>query len=480
MLMTLLTLAIVAGMCSPSGAYAPDTVIVKWRHDHAQVLSGQVQHRFRSGAEKWHIEGDVMETVEALMRRGDVEYAEPDYTVTADIRPNDPYIIGFLQNGDTTSHQQNLRDDQGIDADISAEQAWDVETGDPNVVIWMVDTGVDYRHPDLAPKMWTNPGEIPGDGIDNEGNGFVDDIHGYDFDNDDGDPLDDNNHGTHTAGIAAAATNNGIAVAGVCWGCQIGVCKFLSCGGSGTTSDAIKCIDYVTLMGGKISNHSWGGSGFSQALLDSIRAYEANGGIFIASAGNNARNTDTLPVYPADYDVPAIISVAATDPNDALATFSNWGPISVDLAAPGVGVNSTWRLKDCRKQGILDTNCIGSLSGTSMAAPHVAGVAGLLLSHNPTMTAAEIKAAILAGVDLTTALAGKSVTGGRLNAFKALGGPPPQPTEFCGNALCVDPEDCMSCEGDCPRTRGKRQIRQCCGNERLEPGETGTLCDGNP
>lgn len=475
--MLLLSLAVVVGMCGSTETYAPNTVLVKCKDTPRIMERGNLQHRFHSGWEKWRVEDDVMETVHNLRQRGCE--AEPDYLVTADIRPNDPYITGFLQNGDTTSHMQNLRDDQPPDADISAEQAWDIETGDPSVVIVDIDTGLDYRHPDLSGKLWTNPGEIPGDGLDNDGNGYIDDIHGYDFDNDDGDPFDDNGHGTHTAGTVGAATNNGIAVAGVCWGCSIMPLKFLDCGGRGLTSDAIRAIDYATMMHAQIANNSWGGGGFSQALFDSIAGFTSGGGLFIASAGNNARNTDLSPAYPADYDIPTIISVAATDPNDGLASFSNWGLLTVDLAAPGVLVNSTWRLKDCRKQGILDRDCIGSLSGTSMSAPHVSGVAGLLLSHDPTMTAAEIKAAILASVDPVAALAGKSVTGGRLNAFKALGGPPPQPTEICGNGVCAPPENCINCPArsgkDCPGNR-----KQCCGNGVVERGENGDKCDGNP
>ena len=338
-----------------------------------------------------------------------VLYVEPDFVINPAATPNDPSfnrLWGLHNTGQTG----------GVDdADIDALEAWDITTGSRDVVIAVIDTGVDYTHPDLAANAWQNPGEIPGNGIDDDGNGFVDDIYGYDFVNNDGDPMDDNGHGTHVSGTIGGVGDDGVGVAGVNWQVSIMGLKFLSGGGSGSTSDAVRAVNYATMMrrdhGINIvaTNNSWGGGGFSTALSDAIEAGGDAGILFIAAAGNEGNNNDVFPGYPASMTSEAIISVAATDSSNGLAGFSNYGATSVDIGAPGVGIYST-----------VPGNSYASYSGTSMATPHVAGVVGLLAAANPNLTPAEIREAILSTAAPISSLDGKVATGGLLNAAAAL------------------------------------------------------------
>ncbi len=337
-----------------------------------------------------------------LRASGAVAYAEPNYIVTAAAIPNDPRfpeLYGLDNTGQTGGTP---------DADIDAPEAWDVQTGS-DVVVAVIDTGLDYNHEDIVGNVWTNPGEIPNNGIDDDNNGYVDDVMGWDFVNGDNDPFDDNDHGTHVSGTIAAVGNNAVGVAGVNWSARIMPLKFLSARGSGTTADAISALEYAVMMGARISNNSWGGGAFSQALYDAILAAQNAGHLFVAAAGNDGVDTDVTPSYPASYDLDNIVSVAATDDNDALATFSNFGAVTVDLGAPGVSILST-----------TPANTYSSFSGTSMATPHVAGTAALLLAEDPGLDLVSLKAAIMEGVDPVPALAGITVTGGRLNAAGAL------------------------------------------------------------
>ena len=297
-------------------------------------------------------------------------------------------------------------------ADISATGAWDVFTGSSDVVIGVIDTGIDYLHPDLAANIWVNEGEIPDNGLDDDGNGYVDDVHGWDSGNDDGDPMDDHGHGTHVAGTIGAIGNNGTGVVGVSWNVRIAALKFLSSGGNGSTSDAIVCVEYATSMGFRVTNNSWGGTSYSQALRDAIESAGDAGGLFVASAGNSSVNVDLHPHYPAAYSLPNIISVASTTDDDVLSSFSNWGPVSVDLAAPGSEVYST-----------LPNEEYGYKNGTSMAAPHVSGTLALLFDQQPGVTATAAKGLILGSTDPLPSLEGLILTGGRLNAFNAIAEP---------------------------------------------------------
>jgi subtilisin family serine protease len=341
----------------------------------------------------------VRQAIDMLRQDANVAFAEPDYIQKAIAIPNDP-SFGQLYGMHNTGQNGGA-----VDADIDAPEAWDRHTGNRSILIGVIDTGIDYMHPDLAANIWTNPGEIAGNGIDDDHNGFVDDVHGWDFAYDDNNPTDGHYHGTHVSGTIAAIGNNGVGVAGVMWTASLVALKFLDDGGSGTTSDAIDAVNYANAMGIRITSNSWGGGGFSQALMDAIGA----GGLFVAAAGNNGTDNDASPQYPASYTLSNIISVAATDNLDGMASFSCFGHTSVDLGAPGVNTYS-----------LAPGGGYQSLSGTSMATPHVSGVAGLVWTANPGMSAAQVKAAILASTDPIPALNGRTVTGGRLNARKAL------------------------------------------------------------
>jgi subtilisin family serine protease len=295
---------------------------------------------------------------------------------------------------------------------VDAKEAWNTTTGVPGTVVAVIDEGVDINHPDLKNNIWVNTDEVPGNGVDDDRNGYVDDVNGWDFSHDDAsvyDAADGDDHGTHVAGTIAGQGNNGLGVTGVNWQASIMVLKFMGSNG-GYTSDAVEALNYAVANGAKISSNSWGGGGSSSSLQTAISRADTAGHLFVAAAGNNGTNNDTTPHYPSNYNNANIISVAATDDRDALASFSNFGATSVDLSAPGVNILST-----------LPGNRYGSYSGTSMATPHVAGVAALIKSNWPTLDDAQIKGKILQSVDKKANLQGTSVTGGRLNAAGALG-----------------------------------------------------------
>jgi subtilisin family serine protease len=325
--------------------------------------------------------------------------------------PNDPRFT----SGDLWGLHNTGQAGGTADADIDAPEAWDISTGSSAVVVAVIDTGTQIDHPDLKDNIWTNPGETPGDGIDNDANGFIDDVNGWDFFNDDASVYDgpDDDHGTHCAGTIAGRGNNGTGVVGVSWNTKIMPLKFLGPTG-GSTSDSIAAVNYATMMKSRgvnipITNNSWGGGAASAALKTAIEAGGNAGILFVASAGNSGSNNDAVPRYPSSYDSAAIVAVAATDRRDGLAGFSCYGANNVDLGAPGVDIVST-----------VPTDTYASKSGTSMAAPHVSGVAALAVSVDPTLTVSQLKQALLASVDKIPSLTGKTVTGGRLNARKTL------------------------------------------------------------
>jgi len=301
-------------------------------------------------------------------------------------------------------------------ADIRATQAWNVTTGSRSVVVGIVDSGIDVSHPDLAANIWTNPGEIPGNGIDDDHNGYVDDVHGWNF-VDNTNLVDDGfGHGTHVAGIVGAVGGNGIGVAGVAWQVSLMPLKFEDSRGIGSTSSVLAALNYATMMrrdhGIDIvaTNNSWQSvAGFSQLAHDAIQAESDAGIVFVAAAGNNGTDNDVTPRYPAGYRLPNVITVAATDGGDQLAGLSNYGATTVDLGAPGIMIQSTF-----------PGATYGMLSGTSMAAPQVTGVVALLAAAKPGITVAEARAAILGSTTPVASLAGKTVTGGRLDAAAAL------------------------------------------------------------
>ncbi|MEM1223159.1 MAG: S8 family serine peptidase [Verrucomicrobiota bacterium] len=333
--------------------------------------------------------------------------AEPDIIIhlSANI-PNDPSFPSLWG-------QNNTGQEGGVaDADIDAPEAWDITTGSNNVVVAVIDSGIDYNHIDLADNMWINPGEIPNNGIDDDGNGFVDDIYGWDFNNDDSDPFDDSEvgHGTHCAGTIGAIGNNAEGVSGVSWDVSLMALKLFDAEGFGSLSIAADCIDYSILMGADLSSNSWGATTDLAVLRRPLRRARDNGVLVVAAAGNDADNTDlTGAEYPAAYDFNNIISVAATNRTDGLALFSNFGATTVDLGAPGTEILST-----------LPGNNYGLLDGTSMATPHVSGVCALILSRDPDLAYQEVIERVLETVDPLPSLNGVTVTGGRLNAYDAV------------------------------------------------------------
>jgi hypothetical protein len=338
-----------------------------------------------------------------------IEYAELDWIVSINTTPNDPQYNNLWGMNNTG---QTVNGDPGVaGADINAPQAWDTFTGDPNFVIAVIDTGIDRNHPDLAANTWINPGEIAGDGLDNDGNGRIDDVYGWDFYANDNNPMDENDHGTHCSGTIGGVGNNGVGVAGVNWRCKLAALRFLGPNGSGATSGAVSAVNYCIGKNIKVSNNSWGGGGFSQTMLNAINNSANIGHVFVAAAGNSNVNIDASPSYPASYNSANLIAVAATDNNDNRASFSNYGASSVDVGAPGVNI-----LSSVRGTGYAYFN------GTSMATPHVSGLAALLYGRNPTWTAAQIKTQIMSTARPVAALSGRCVTGGVINAQAAIGG----------------------------------------------------------
>ena len=353
----------------------------------------------------------IDEVLAKLRRQPGVEYAEPDYRVHVDaLYPDDPRF-GELWGLHNTGQSGGTPD-----VDVDAPEAWSQTTGDSGVVVGVIDTGVDYTHEDLAANMWRNPGETE-NGLDDDGNGYVDDVFGINCITGTGDPFDDHYHGTHVAGTIGAVGDNGIGVAGMSWNVRIMALKFLDSTGNGWTSDAIECLEYATAMRAngvnvRVTSNSWGGGGFSQALEDAIRASGQAGMLFVVAAGNDGIDIDLEPDYPASYDLDSVISVAATDRNGALASFSNVGVASVDLAAPGVSILST-----------SPGNGYRLLQGTSMATPHVSGAAALIWARHPSASAAAVKSLLLASTDPLASVAGRVATSGRLNAASAMCAP---------------------------------------------------------
>lgn len=350
---------------------------------------------------------DIKIAVEWYQQSGLVEYAEPDYVLRKSDTPNDP----LLANGSLWGLRNTGQAGGVADADIDAPEGWETQSAAPNVVVAVIDTGVRFTHEDLAANMWTNPDEVPANGIDDDSNGYVDDVYGINVITGTGDPNDDNAHGTHVAGTIGAVGDNGVGGVGVARQVKLMACKFLDANGYGYTSDAIKCIDYTRSEGAHILNNSWGGDAFSQALYDAIKATRNTGIFFVAAAGNAALDNDKFPHYPASYDLDNVVSVAATDRSDVFYDSSNIGLGSVDIVAPGVEITSTWNSSDSSYK---------TISGTSMAAPHVSGVLALMKAHFPTRSYRQLLNRLYKSTDTLADLNCKCQTGGRVNLAKAL------------------------------------------------------------
>ena len=291
---------------------------------------------------------------------------------------------------------------------IDAPGAWAQTLGDSSVVVAVIDTGIDLDHPDLVDNLWTNSDEIAGNGIDDDSNGFIDDIHGWDFVNSDGNPDDDNNHGTHVAGTIAASANS-IGVVGVAPGVQVMGLKFLNSSGSGMTSHALQALQYAIDNGALISNNSWGGGGFSSAMETLLTQAEAANHLFVAAAGNSSTNIDAYPTYPAAYQNPNVVSVASIQSDGSQSGFSNYGTSNVDVAAPGSGIRST-----------ISGGGYASFNGTSMASPHVAGIVALMRSLAPTVSTTDIKRILIETSTWDSRLDNVSDSGGRVSASAAV------------------------------------------------------------
>ncbi len=349
---------------------------------------------------------NVPEAIATLKARADVEYAEPNWIYTTDAVANDPYVTngslwgmtGTFGSGAVTAWANNKQNCTGV-------------------YIGIIDEGYFYQHDDLAANVGTNPGEIAGNSKDDDNNGYVDDVYGWDFANNNNTVFDgaDDDHGTHVAGTIGGKGNNGIGVAGVCWDVKLMNAKFLGRNG-GTTANAVKAVDYFTALKAKGMNlvatsNSWGGGGFSQALADAITRAETAGILFIAAAGNSTYDCDVTACFPANYANANVISVASITSAGAISSFSNFGLTTIDLGAPGSGI---WSTVPVSSKGKIVSG-YASYSGTSMATPHVSGAVAMYKAANPSATAAQIKAAILGAAIATPLLTGKTVSGGRLN-----------------------------------------------------------------
>ena len=356
----------------------------------------------------------TLEAIERLRNMPEIEYAEPNWIYQHFATSNDPYFTGGQLWGMSANGNQ---------FGSRAATAWAADkTGSSTVYIGIIDEGYMYTHEDLAANAGVNPGEIAGDGIDNDGNGLVDDVYGWDFDGNNSSVFDGtgDDHGTHVAGTIGGVGGNGIGVAGVVWNVKMIGAKFLGSRG-GTTSNAIKAVDYFTDLKNRhglnivATNNSWGGGGYSQALKDAIDRANAAGILFIAAAGNSGTNNDTSPSYPSGYTSPNVIAVASITSTGALSSFSQYGATSVDLGAPGSGIWSTVPVAVGKGKNATIGSGYASYNGTSMATPHVTGAAALYASLNPGATASQIKNALLSSVTPTPSLQGKVSTNGRLN-----------------------------------------------------------------
>lgn len=357
---------------------------------------------------------DARAVAAEISKDPEVEYAEPNYIVSVLATPNDPFF-----NSQWDLH--NTGQFGGVvDADIDAPEAWDIKNNS-SVVVGVIDTGIDYNHPDLSANIWTNPGETPNNSVDDDLNGFVDDYYGWDFANNDNNPMDDHGHGTHVAGTIAAVGNNGVGISGIAWQGKVAAIKFLNSGGYGSLNAAIQAIAYANKMGFKITNNSWGGGGFTQALFDVIKAGANKGYLFVAAAGNSFNDNDLYPAYPASYKSPNVIAVAATDWSDNKAYFTNYGKNSVQVGAPGVNIYSTvpgyGYYNPC---ALCDPSGYRYLSGTSMASPHVAGALAVYWSQYPNLTYGQVKQRLIKTADRVPAMENITASNGRLNFYNLL------------------------------------------------------------
>lgn len=351
---------------------------------------------------------------QSLQNHPDIEYIEPNYIIT--VENNFENSLAQITDGKFSEQWGLANDGKGGGVfspnlkgeDINALKAWEITKGNREIKVAVIDTGVEYNHPDLKDQMDVNLAELNGQpGVDDDGNGYVDDIYGYDFANNDGDPQDGNGHGTHCAGVIGARHNT-IGIAGVMANVRIVGVKFLSDKGSGETIDAINAIMYAIKRDVHVMSNSWGGGGKGQALQEAIEAANDAGIIFIAAAGNESSNNDKRPTYPANYEVPNVVSVGSFTGAGKRSSFSNYGETTVHVTAPGTNILSTFK------------GSYSKLSGTSMATPFVSGIVGLMLSEDSSLSPAEIKDRLIRTSNKTSRLTTSSVSGGRVDAYRAV------------------------------------------------------------
>ena len=395
----------------------------------AEALNDRVEDEFEFVQNYVVIEDrdglEAAELARQYMRQPEVEYAEANSIIELEPVESEETSAGELSGGAVGTPNDPLLTEQWSlintgqregkpRADIDALKAWmNRTTGSENVVVAVLDSGVDYAHQDLSANIWTRPAHLPA--YTDAQLGTIDDEHGYDAVENDGDPRDENGHGTHCAGIVGAEGNNDEGIAGVNWKVRIMPLRFMDRNGMGTTKDAIEAINYVIErrkagVNVRVINASWGSTRYSRALEDAIRRAGEEGILFVAASGNSSVNTDRTPHYPSSYQLPNVISVAALNRRDELTSFSNFGLKTVHLAAPGAEILSTW-LGDAYEEH----------SGTSMAAPVVSGVAALVLSTEPNLSVTDLRERLFKSVDALSTLDGKISTGGRINAGRAVG-----------------------------------------------------------
>lgn len=412
------TLALALGLAfAPAVAAEPDRVpgevVVRFRPGTAPSVRDRIQSELGSLA--WRDLG-ASDAVCLTLREADVEGAIAKYwndPAIACIEPNYRWRLDALRDGSSLAASPEAwgtgGPDEVVAEAIAAGRAPAAPAGDGAVIVAILDTGIDVSHPDLAANIWTNPGEVPANGIDDDHNGFVDDVHGYDFVNRDGDPRDDLGHGTHCAGIVDATGTSGSAGAGIAWDAQLMAVKFMDRWGYGSTANAIAALNYATRMGARVVSCSWGGAHYSQSLADAIEAAGERGVLFVSSAGGASTDIDLYPHYPPSFPADNLIAVTAATDTGELASFANWGATSVDLAAPGVQVLST-----------LPGGTYGRLDGSTAACPHVSGALAVLLRRLPGLSGPQARQILLRNVQPQPALQGRIATGGVLDLGRML------------------------------------------------------------